>query len=151
MDTVENWLHGEQIECPACHQALYRVDHSPMYDEVFLYCDRCPIHVEVSYYDPVYERVTREHPPDDGWTLWMRALEAQLKPCSCGGTFRHDAARRCLACHAPVIVDHPSGIDLYFWSDVFLPDDSNLSDDLVEADGRRHEPFVRTHDLWKDA
>ena len=35
MNEEENWLHGKQIECPNCHQWLYRVDHSPFYDEFF--------------------------------------------------------------------------------------------------------------------
>lgn len=114
VDDEVNWLTAERVACPACHQALYRVDHSPLYDEVFLYCDRCPIHVEVSYYDPVYDDVARAQPSGKAFKAFMRALEARLKPCSCGGAFRHDAARRCLACHAPVIVDDPAAVDLFF-------------------------------------
>jgi len=49
VDEEINWLHGEQVECSNCHQQLYRVDHSPFYDEHFLYCDSCPMRVEVSY------------------------------------------------------------------------------------------------------
>src|SRR5690349_7695854 len=61
-----NWLHGERIACPSCQQPLYRVDHSPFYDEHLLYCDRCPIRVEVSFYDPVYHHLTQTLSRDGG-------------------------------------------------------------------------------------
>lgn len=104
-----NWLHGEHIACPSCHQQLYRVDHSPFYDVHFLYCDRCPIRVEVSFYDPVYTQVMQI----ECYEVLMQTLEAHLKPCGCGGTFRHDAPRRCFTCHTPVIVDAPDGVNLW--------------------------------------
>jgi hypothetical protein len=146
----ENWLHAEQVACPSCHQALYRVDHSPFYDAVFFYCASCPIHAEVSFYDPVYGQVTKAHPHPAGKER-MRALEALLKPCSCGGTFRHDAVRRCLRCHGPVIVEYPAGVDLFFWSDALLPGAPDMSHEEWEAGVQRHALFERTQDLWKDA
>jgi hypothetical protein len=151
VENDENWLHFERVDCPSCHTSLCQVDHSPFYDEVFRYCDRCPIHAEVSYYDPVYERVFREHPPSQSRAAWFRAPEAELKPCVCGGSFRHESARRCLACSAPVIVDEPAGVDLLYWSDALLPGAPDMSDEELEAGFRRHEPFVRRQDLWKDA
>src|SRR5260370_16846576 len=60
MNDEENWLHGKQIACPNCHQWLYRVDHSPFFDDDFWYCNRCPIHVEISSYDPVVEQVKQQ-------------------------------------------------------------------------------------------
>src|SRR5262249_29333407 len=133
----DNWLHGAKVVCPSCGQALWRVDHSPFYDEDFLYCDCCPIHAEVSFYDPAYTAVARDFPRFT--EAFRRALEGRLKPCSCGGTFRYDAARRCLACHSPVIVDDPSGVDLSFWSDLLLSDGSDWTDELMEAEERRHK------------
>ncbi len=144
----DNWLHSAKVICPSCGQELYRVDHSPFYDDDFLYCDRCPIHVEVSFYDPVYTAVEGE--VSRFTEAFRRAVEARLKPCLCGGTFRYDAPRRCLACHTPVIVEDPRGIDLSFWSDLYLSDGSDWTDELMEAEERRHAPFTRTDDLWKD-
>jgi hypothetical protein len=157
MNEEENWLHGEQIECPSCHQLLYRVDHSPFYDEHFLYCDRCPIRVEVSYYDPVYTHVykdvrqTHTQPQEDEYRVLMRAVEARLKPCRCGGRFLHDASRRCLTCSTPVITENTSGIDLFRWHDTLLPDSTGLTDEaLQEEEERWRSQFLRTEDIWRD-
>jgi hypothetical protein len=116
MDEDVNWLHGERIECPQCHQPLYRVDHSPFYDEDFLYCDQCPIHVEVSRYDPAYDQVVRTLPPGHDYATRMRAIEARLKPCSCGGhsaMTRHAAAQSAThpsSCTIPQASTSPCGL-----------------------------------------
>jgi hypothetical protein len=143
-----NWLHGARIACPSCHQPLYRVDHSPFYDEHFLYCDRCPIRVEVSFYDPVYTHITRRLAQDEGerYVALMRALEARLKPCMCGGAFRHDAPRRCFTCHTSVIFDDLEGVDL--WDGRFA------SDAPIHEEGEEEErwraQFIRAQDIWRD-
>jgi hypothetical protein len=148
MGEDDDWLHGAKVICPSCGQALWRVDHSPFYDEDFLYCDQCPMHVEVSFYDPVYDALARDFPR--GNVASLRAVEARLKPCTCGGTFRYDAARRCLTCHAPVIVENPAGINLAFWADLYPSSDgSNWTDERMKAEERRHAPFTSTEDLWR--
>lgn len=148
MNEETNWLHGEPIECPACHQPLYRVDHSPFYDEHFLYCDQCPIRVEVSFYDPVYQHLTQTLSRDEGdtYVTLMRALEGRLKPCICGGTFRHDAPRRCFSCHMSVIIDDPDGVDL--WDGRFSTDDPTHEE--LEEERRWMAQFIRTEDKWRD-
>ena len=40
----------------------------------------------------------------------MRGIEERLRPCSCGGRFRHSASRRCFRCRAEVIIE--PGVDL---------------------------------------
>ena len=150
MDEEENWLRGERTECAVCHQALYRVDHSPFYDEYFLYCTQCPIHAEVSLYDPVYQQVSQSLVTGHNAMALMRAVEARLNPCACGGTFRHDAPRRCLTCHAPVIVDDPAGVDLFFWHEAMMPDGPDLRDDELDEFEARMAPFARTTDLWRN-
>jgi hypothetical protein len=155
MDEEENWLHSEQIECPSCHQLLYKVDHSPFYDEHFFYCDRCPIHVEVSYYDPVYQQIQESirqintSLQRDDYTALMHALEERLQPCTCGGTFRHDTPRRCFICHTPVIIDTPLGIDLFRWHDAFLTDCIDIPDKVLEDEERWMSQFVRTENKWR--
>ncbi|GCE18562.1 hypothetical protein [Dictyobacter kobayashii] len=155
MNEEDNWLHGEQVECPACHQLLYRVAHAPFYDEHFLYCERCPIHVEVSYYDSVYKQlykqVRQEHALSQtgGVKALMRTIEEHLKPCSCGGSFRHDAPRRCFTCHTAVVVDDASDVDLWRWSAAFLADDSKVADDVLEDEERWHSQFIAGEDKWK--
>jgi len=148
LDEETNWLHGEPIACPACYHPLYRVDHSPFYDEHFLYCDHCPIRVEVSFYDPVYQHLRQTLSPDDGdtYVALMRVLEGRLNPCICGGTFRHDAPRRCFSCHTAVISDDPIGVDL--WDDRFSTNDP--TEEEVEEMSRLMAPFIRTEDMWRD-
>jgi hypothetical protein len=148
----ENWLHGERIECSGCHQWLYRVNHSPFFDEYFLYCNCCPIRVEVSFYDPVVKqgeqqvRQASEARQGERYVALMRTLEERLKPCRCGGRFYHDAPRRCFTCHAPVISDDPIGIDLYpAWMDVSEPDAS-----LEMQAEQWAAQFTRTEDIWQD-
>ncbi len=148
MNEETNWLHGERIACPSCHQPLFRVDHSPFYDAHFLYCDQCPIRVEVSYYDPVYQQLRQPLSRDEGdtYAALMRVLEGRLKPCICGGAFRHDTPRRCFRCHASVIMDDPDGVDL--WPGHLSTD--NPTDEEVEEERRWMAQFIRTQDIWQD-
>lgn len=83
MEKETNWLHMEELECPVCREKLYRVDHSPFYDEHFLYCDHCPIRVEVRFYDPVYQHLVQQVVPNESrkYPALMRTLEFHLKPC----------------------------------------------------------------------
>jgi len=151
MEDGDNWLHGERIECPSCHEALYQVDHSPFYDADFLYCDRCPIHVEVSFDDARYRAVAQRLGPKPDPAQCMRAIEAALRPCACGGRFLYEAPRRCLHCPAPVITDHPRGIDLLFGSDLLLPGAPDPTNAEAEAEQQRFAPFIRVEDLWKES
>ena len=153
MNEEENWLHGKQIECPNCHQWLYCVDHSPFYDEYFWYCNRCPIHVEISYYDPVVRQVEQqvrqasEARQGEWFVTFVRALEERLKPCRCGGSFRRDAPRRCFTCHAPVISDITISVDLYpGWMNYDSEPDASSE---VQAEHWTAQ-FTRTKDIWQD-
>jgi hypothetical protein len=144
MSATSAWLHGEHLRCPRCQSDLWRVDHSPYYDEAFLYCDSCPRHAEVSYYDPHYNHAV----PDE--TVRIERIETRLKPCVCGGHFRFAAARRCLTCWTPVIVADPAGVDLFYWEPYFdeetpLPPEGELKQ--AEQEMSR---FARTADLWLD-
>lgn len=125
----ENWLHAEGVACPNCNQWLFRIDQSPLDNTSHLYCDRCPVRIDVVPYGPVYEQIEQSLPPyEDGAeehvAALRQAIEARLKPCPCGGTFRFDAPRRCFSCHAPVIIEDPFGIDLYPNQDPFEPEES---------------------------
>lgn len=119
-----NPLDNRDITCAQCKATLGWVLHSPFYDEHYLYCDSCPRRVEVSFYDPetvkINEQFFSEEVADDGenknedevWAAYFMALEERLAPCPCGGTFRHNAPRRCLYCSA-VIPEDPDGRDVW--------------------------------------
>lgn len=98
----DNWLEAEVLNCPTCEEKLFAVSHSPFHDDHLLYCDRCPKALEISYYDPVYQRVVDQLPRPRMWEGIMAAIEPQLKPCSCGGRFRGTASRRCFSCGSVV-------------------------------------------------
>ena len=110
----DNWLRAEIVACPNCQQELYRLDHPPLRDDYTLYCDQCANSVEVGFYDLVYSAIYKEVSVRGrgDYRELMHAIEQKLKPCSCGGHFRHDAPRRCYNCLAEVIRD-VSGVDLY--------------------------------------
>jgi hypothetical protein len=114
----DNWLNATIITCPHCKSQLYRVDHSPFYDAYFLYCDACANRVEIGFYDPVFTAITDELTEQGrlDYTSRMAIIEARLRPCACGGHFRHDAARRCHICLTPVISGE-SDVDL--WSEIY--------------------------------
>ncbi|WP_220197346.1 hypothetical protein [Ktedonospora formicarum] len=137
----DNWLNRQRITCPACQRPLERIDHSPFIDYHYLYCDTCPIHVEVCYYDETFQALdqaaSREN---DSHTSLMRVIEARLKPCACGGSFKHDAPRRCFTCHAPVIIDDAAGIDLW-------PPEEEVDE---EQEAEWWPRFTRADDLWRD-
>lgn len=144
MTDNSNWLHAERLRCPACQADLWRVDHSPFYDELFLYCDTCPRHAEVSFYDPHYKDAAKDE------ATRRHLVEARLKLCGCGGHFRFAAARRCPTCWTPVIVDAPVQVDLYYWDPCLEDDAPDPSDEALEAYSQKMNPLIRTEDLWLD-
>jgi hypothetical protein len=145
----DNWLGAAHIECPHCHEPLYRVDHSPLADDWQLYCDICANCVVVSFYDPVVVSIQGALPAQDRWDYHhlMAAIEQRLRPCSCGGHYRHDAARRCCRCLTPVITNE-SDVDLWptvYGLDVEARDPTAEEIGLVEWFEARH---VRRGSLW---
>ncbi len=78
----------------------------------------------------------------------MRRIEQELRPCSCGGQFKHDAPRRCYSCFAEVI-KNDSGVDLYpaiYALDVDERDPTAAEQAFVDAYEAKH---IRRHDIWK--
>jgi hypothetical protein len=110
--------------------------------------------VYVSYYDSVAiafrEQVRDEGSLDPGWPqteATLRLIEGRLKPCSCGGRYRHDAARRCPYCLAPVLVDD-SWVELwpgYFW----VEGDDDPTPEQGEQVGAYMDAHKRESDLWQ--
>jgi hypothetical protein len=153
----ENWLNAEWIECPACRQPLFRIDRSPLDNSTHFYCDRCPVRIEVIPYGTEYEQIEQSFVPsrgddeqeDDAYgTAFMRAIEARLKPCTCGGTFRYDAARHCFSCFAPVVTDDPFDVDLYPNEDGF---ENELDPERQERWNRWQAQFLpEVENKWKD-
>ena len=145
-DDADNWLNEAHFGCARCGTRLVRVDHSPMYDEWLLYCDRCPRRVEVGFYDPALTRL-RDRPT--GYAEQMALIEARLRPCPCGGQFRHDAPRRCHACGTAVV--HEPDVDV--WPEIGWPERGDAG--LTDQDQSRWEAweaaFVVRDDLWRDA
>jgi acetone carboxylase gamma subunit len=135
-DEDDNWLNGAYLTCAGCQGQIYRIDHSPLYDCYFLYCDRCPMRVDISYYDPVLASITA-----DGYEQLMQAIEVRLQHCECGGRFGDNAPRRCYRCHTILDIDSPSGIDVWpaVWPDADEP--SPAEQEIVEK-------LTRTNDLW---
>jgi hypothetical protein len=134
----DNWLEAEVIACPSCGMKLYAVVHSPFYDCDWLYCDNCPIAVEVNWYDPRFLNRFHEYSSDQ--------IESTLNPCECGGRFRFDSPRHCFACG--VEVPAASQKDLFPYTGC---EDGRRS--VTDADSAKFEQFesqfLRRHTIWR--
>ncbi len=149
----QHWLDPLAFSCPHCDALLFRAIHSPMYDHWQLYCDSCAKSVEVSYYDKTASALTHAVAKDtavsarERYHAQMWAIEAALRPCSCGGRYRYDAPRRCYVCNA-VVIDDAAGIDL--WPGFV---DSDEDTDPTPAQLAEMEEFVAAHvrtlDIWQ--
>jgi hypothetical protein len=137
----DEWLNPGFVACPSCGIRLFRVDHSPFYDEWWLYCTRCPRHAEVSYYAPIVAKLRRDGAIES-------RIEALLRPCTCGGTFSFAASRRCPSCSS-VVLAAESGADIF--PEVFGapagPDGEPSEQQTAEAEAFERN-FVRREDLW---
>lgn len=153
-DDGENWLHAAWIVFPTCGQWLFRIDESPLDNSAHLYCDRCPVRCEVYPSGPAYEQIEQSLPDVDDAAQYRaalrRAIEAHLKPCRCGGTFRFDAPRRCFSCYTPVIVDDADGVDLYLDQDPFADHLDTERELRYEAWRARFLPELDDHERWKN-
>jgi hypothetical protein len=78
----------------------------------------------------------------------MAEIEKRLRPCVCGGHFRHNASRRCHYCLAEVITDE-SGVDL--WPAYYNVDanDNELIEKLSPIVAEFEQKHVRRSDIWK--
>ncbi|MCG5447649.1 hypothetical protein [Micromonospora hortensis] len=140
----ENWLNGEDVTCRECHERLHRLDHSPLLDCYFLYCDSCPMRVDVGYYDKTFRTIADALPSEDrAYPTLMAALEARLRRCDCGGRFRDSAPRRCHRCSTVLTdISEPSGVDVWpgWWTDE--TDTGSLEETFTAR-------YFRTEDLWE--
>lgn len=133
----DNWLNSRHFHCPHCGQKLHQVDHSPFYDEDFLFCSDCPSHVEISWYDPIYGAIANKYgrnSKDWKFNEMYREIESRLKPCDCGGRYQINAPRRCYSCKK-IVIKKAMGLDL--WPE----DNSEEGHKLVEC-------YSRSKDIW---
>lgn len=148
----DNWLHGSIIACPHCQHRLYRVDHSPFADDWQLYCDGCANRVEVSYCDPVVDDIRMqvsiqiEQSAVAALVAQLTAIEARLKPCSCGGHYRYDAPRRCHVCLSDVIIGEP---DVDLWPGYFGIIEREPTPEEVVLFEQFASKHIRSGDIWK--
>jgi uncharacterized paraquat-inducible protein A len=85
--------------CDACGQTFeYRLIHNGFNDSAYAYCDRCGCAASLNgYYKNIPPQAhLKIHGPINP------EAEALLQACSCGGTFRADAAPRCPHCKFPL-------------------------------------------------
>lgn len=152
-DDDDNWLHASVFPCPHCGTQLFRVDRSPFADDYRIYCDRCPNSVEFSYYDDVCLQFDRDHRtdiPDPGhrWLALRDFIEAHLRSCDCGGSYRFNAARRCPTCGQPVVVNEP-WVDLYPSINGIEMEDRDPTPQEQDMYGRYSTAHMRTRDIWR--
>lgn len=148
-DDDENWLHASFVKCPHCFARLYRLDRSPMADDYHFYCDCCAHSVEIGYYDPTYHEIFTALLQDGNksFLALMHAIEERLRPCDCGGHYKHDAPRRCYVCLTPVLTG-VSGVDL--WPEVWGIDVDvrDPTPEEIASVGWFQDNHIRKQDIW---
>jgi hypothetical protein len=86
--------------CDGCGDVFeYQIIHNGFNDTAYAYCDTCGMITFVGGWDD------QSKPPGAPLKIQgpiQRETEPWLQACSCGGTFRHDAAPRCPHCRAPL-------------------------------------------------
>ena len=145
-----NWLDSKTIECGACGQKLHWLRHSPMYDETFFYCTKCPRRVEVSHYDDtalklrkIAQSETSEKNTKEFARRFLTLVEQHLALCDCGGRFEYAALRRCLKCHSPLAQSEPG-------RDVWPPQVTDaFFDPGYQSLDNAGESLVKTEKIWK--
>ena len=145
LETEENWLEASIFYCPCCGVSLFRMIHSPMCDDHRLYCNRCPHAVEISFYDPVYERAVEGLTEESTWVQAMARVEPLLKSCSCGGRFGSTELRHCYMCGSLVLDAFGKDLDPYTGSEDKdrepTPDEQAMYDQFAAE-------FIRLEDIW---
>lgn len=86
-----------ESHCPECKEVIQIRTNGGMGDDIVLRCNQCGIPGKVCGYDPRYQEMIRF---EGGLKAALAALPNNLKPCSCGGHFSHDAPPRCPHCLA---------------------------------------------------
>jgi hypothetical protein len=90
-------LFSKEIDCVLCRETFSPVIQPPDRESAYrIYCSVCANWLSVSNSNPV--KVTlREVLGIEGEPLAL-AFQTILSPCPCGGSFEHDAGKRCLSC-----------------------------------------------------
>ena len=93
-------LELTELACPTCDARLYSGWRSPFVDDCQYCCTGCARRVEVLHLDLIAAEIRERIDAADEsfWVQYHRQIESRLAACPCGGTFAHDAPRRCLAC-----------------------------------------------------
>ncbi|HZB89381.1 MAG TPA: hypothetical protein VE291_12025 [Terracidiphilus sp.] len=94
-------------DCEHCgHIYRYSLLSADFGDCSYAYCDTCGKLATLSYASSFIlnmpPAVAPHHVIDAAW-------ESFIRPCDCGGAFRHDASPRCLACARPLSARHAAG------------------------------------------
>ena len=146
--TTENsgdWRPSAHVQCPNCKEDHYKLVHSPLLDHYTLYCDSCPIMVEVSFYSPTMIKINRNLEQPHTHKLLMQVIETRLKPCSCGGQFRARSPRRCFQCHT-IVFEGEAGVDILpGWMD--SEEEPTLEEFAMWEEFEAK--FIRRDDTWK--
>ena len=146
-DEDDDWLRPRVLDCPGCATPLYKVDHSPMDDCWRIYCDQCPVSVEVSFYDKVVAVIRTEHPIPEQKAAFFQGIENRLGPCDCGGAFRFSAVRRCPTCAAGITDDSDTDLYPFFGSELDHHRDPTDAEQAAYDQWSAH--LVRVNDIWR--
>lgn len=91
-------------DCEHCGQTYrYSLLDATFSDFSYAYCDTCGKLATITYTSSQLVNMPRISAPHQ---VIDAAWEAFLRPCNCGGHFRHNAAPRCMVCLEPLSAVH---------------------------------------------
>src|SRR2546425_4762150 len=93
------------VRCPNCSELVdVRIFSAGLSDVIPFTCPADSTVLTVSLYDKLLPSILGGY-PTTGWSAsQFRAVEARLRPCPCGGKFRHDVLPKYPRCSADLHV-----------------------------------------------
>lgn len=141
LEDFDDDVEKELIRCSSCDTQLLVIEHSPFENGYYLYCDSCPVRMDISIYDKKFEEVESElkkkyenfYEREDCLEILLSRLEKYLKNCSCGGHYRFDSKIRCLSC-GEFLGDFPDYMNVWYLEDFDDTQENRESTYIVESE-----------------
>jgi hypothetical protein len=106
--------------------------------------------VEINFYEPgsiqIYDKLSAQGKLE--YKHLMTEIEGRLRPCDCGGSFRHNASRRCHYCLYEIITND-SKVDLWPAYYNIDADDEKLIEKFIPVVAEFEEKYIRRDNIWK--
>ena len=95
-----------EVQCMNCLKRIkVKIFSAGLSDAIPFTCDRDPTVLTIATWDKTIASLLGEYPSSEWTENHYKIVEAQLKTCPCGGTFKHDVLPKCPNCGAILRVE----------------------------------------------